>query len=175
MLKMVHGTKGEALLWPMVRYAQASSHDAVCRAILMTHLGEPVVDNMENLLQQYDGTYTERRDVGRHCQTVAKLLALKVHDQGEKITMSMLVKEWRSKSKGSPKWYVVPFSRPLLYDGSSFARLACFHDSLREHHNSVQDFPPSTDGLSNEECERIIISMLLESVFEPKVVWGAYE
>lgn len=104
MLKLVHGTSGEPLLWPMVRYAQASSHDAVCRAILMAHLGEPIVDDMESVSLQYDGTHTERRDVGRHCQTVTKLLALKVHEQGEKMTLPMLVKEWRSKSKDSPAW-----------------------------------------------------------------------
>jgi hypothetical protein len=100
---MVHGTKGEALLWPMVRYAQASSDDAVCRAILMRHLGEPVVEDMESLLRRYDGTHTERREVGRHCQTAAKLLAQN-QELGEKMTMPMLIKEWRSKSKSSPKW-----------------------------------------------------------------------
>jgi hypothetical protein len=40
---------------------------------------------------------------------------------------------------------------------------------------SVQDYPPSMNGLTLDECERIIISLLLESVFEPKVVWGPYE
>jgi hypothetical protein len=109
MLKMVHGTKGEALLWPMVRYAQAAKDDAVCRAIMLTHLGETSEElDVEALLEEGDGTLTERREVGRHCQTVAKLLALK-NEQGEKTTMPMLLKEWRSKSKDSPNWYVTFF------------------------------------------------------------------
>lgn len=103
---MVHGTKGENLLWPMVRYAQSSSSDAVCRAILMSHLGEPIVDDMDELVRQYDGTNTEPRNVGRHCQTVCRLLAQKIQ-KGEKHTMQQLLKEWRSKSNDSPQWYVV--------------------------------------------------------------------
>lgn len=101
MLKMVHGSQGESLLWPMVRYAQASGNDDVCRAILMAHLGEPICDDIEALARQFDGDVTERRDVGRHCQAVARLLSLQ--ENGDKgVTVAMLVKEWRSKSP--PQW-----------------------------------------------------------------------
>jgi hypothetical protein len=41
--------------------------------------------------------------------------------------------------------------------------------------DSVKENPPAKDGLSVEDCERIIVSLILEKVFAPKIVWGAYE
>lgn len=103
MLKMIHGRSGEELLWPMVRYAQASGNEEVCTAIIMAHLGEPNCDDIEALCRQYDGVITERRNVGRHCKAVAGLLYERIQEK-EKMTLPMLVKDWRSKSKDSPTW-----------------------------------------------------------------------
>jgi hypothetical protein len=103
MLKMVHGSAGYQLFWPMVRYAQASGNDAVCRAIILNHLGEPGAANATEVQKLNDGITTEPRDVGNHAQTVVRLLQLKVQ-QGEDLTLSMLVKEWRMKPDNAPQW-----------------------------------------------------------------------
>jgi hypothetical protein len=100
---MVHGTAGSQLFWPMVRYAQASGNDAVCRAIILNHLGEPGAVNATEVQKQNDGITTEPRDVGRHAQCVVRLLQLKVQE-GEDLTLSMLVKEWRMKPDNAPQW-----------------------------------------------------------------------
>lgn len=108
MLKMVHGTSGESLLWSMVRYAQASGNDAICRAIMMAHLGEPICDDIEAFCKQFDGTVTDPRDIGRHGQVVTRLLLSRL-EEGEKTTVPMLVKEWRSRSP--PPWLVLKVVR----------------------------------------------------------------
>ena len=41
--------------------------------------------------------------------------------------------------------------------------------------DSVKDNPPSTDGLKSDDCERILISLLLEGLIEPSIRWTAYE
>lgn len=103
MLKMVHGTNSEQLLWPMVRYAQQSGNDAVCRAIIMTHLGEPNCPDVLEVCRQNDGITTNRRDVGKHAQTAIRLLSLRLQE-GRDITSAMLVKDWRMKSDKAPQW-----------------------------------------------------------------------
>jgi hypothetical protein len=108
MIKMTHGSSSENLFLPMVRYAQASGNDAVCRAIILKHLGEPNAPEVADVLQQNGESTTERRDVGRHAQTVTRLLQLKIQ-QGEDLTMVMLVKQWRAKPDSAPQWYVCIF------------------------------------------------------------------
>ena len=103
MLKMVHGSSSEQLLWPMVRYAQQTGNDAVCRAILMKHLGEPDSVDVLEVCRQNDGTTTERRDVGKHAQTVVRLLALRMRE-GQDVTQAMLVKDWRAKPDKAEQW-----------------------------------------------------------------------
>jgi hypothetical protein len=39
---------------------------------------------------------------------------------------------------------------------------------------SVKDNPPAKDGLSVEDCERIIVSLLLEKVLSTNPIWNAY-
>ena len=41
--------------------------------------------------------------------------------------------------------------------------------------HSIKDNPPSKDGLSVEDCERIIVALILENVFSPHIVWSAYD
>lgn len=103
MIKMVHGTSGYQLFWPMVRYAQASGNDAICRSIVLNHLGEPGVPVASEVQKQNDGITTEPRDVGRHAQTLVRLLELKTQ-QGEDLTLPMLVKEWRMKPDKAAPW-----------------------------------------------------------------------
>ena len=40
---------------------------------------------------------------------------------------------------------------------------------------SVKENPPAKDGLSADDCERIIISLILENIIQPSPVWNAYE
>ena len=105
MLKMVHGTSSEHLAWPMVRYAQQSGNDAICKAILLTHLGEPNTPDLMQVLSENEGIATERRDVGKHAKTVVELLHLR-EQQDANVTMAMLVKDWRITGAGAEQWYV---------------------------------------------------------------------
>ena len=106
LLKMVHGTSSEHLLWPMIRYAQESGNDAVCKAIMMKHLGEPNAPDVLDVVSQNEDIVTTRRDVGPHAKTVVQLLELQLQD-GKDVTMAMLVKEWRSTGASAHGWYVV--------------------------------------------------------------------
>ena len=98
MLGMISGTCAErSSFWPMTRYGQAHGNDAVCRAILMAKLGEPNSPDPAEVYRLNEGfTYT-CRDVSEHVRTVLKLIQAKAH---ENLTLSMLVKEWRSKPAG---------------------------------------------------------------------------
>ena len=96
MIKLVHGSSAEPILWPMIRYAQASGNDAVCKAIILSSLSEPNCQDPKLVQQQYDGIATEPRDVGFHAQTVTQLL-IDFDERGDLLTLNMLVKEWRKK------------------------------------------------------------------------------
>jgi len=103
MLKMVHGTSSEHLLLPMIRYGQESGNDAVCKAIILKHLGEPNVPDVHIVQKENEGVTTTRRDVGSHARTVVQLLELRL-SKGEDTTMAMLVKDWRSTAASAPQW-----------------------------------------------------------------------
>jgi hypothetical protein len=53
--------------------------------------------------KQNDGIATEPRDVGKHAQTLVRLVQQKTH-QGEDLTLPMLVKEWRMKPENAAQW-----------------------------------------------------------------------
>jgi hypothetical protein len=105
MIRMVHGESGETLFWNMVRYAQESGNDAVCKAIILRCLGELGDDQYKAVLSANEGTCTDRRDIGMHAKTVVALLQIKL-SSGEDMTLSKLVKEWRSKPDKAVPWYV---------------------------------------------------------------------
>ncbi|KAL7562089.1 hypothetical protein ACA910_015410 [Epithemia clementina (nom. ined.)] len=146
MRTLVHEThRGEENLIPMIRYAQASGNDAVCKAILMDNLGEPNAANPTLVQKDNDGITTETRDVGRHGQIVARLVQ-DAAANGTDVTMAMLVKQWRSKKSTTAT--TVP--------------------------QYVLDYPPAADDLSVDECERIIIALLLERILCFHIHWTAY-
>ena len=103
MLKMVHGSASENLLWPMVRYAQQSGNDEVCRTIIMKHLGEPNCPDPLEVSRRNSGITTERRDVGKHAKTAVQVLYTRLNE-GNDMTLSMLVKEWRAKGEKALQW-----------------------------------------------------------------------
>lgn len=98
---MVHGTSSERLLLPMVRYAQASGNDALCKAIILKHLGEPDCPDVHQVEIENEGITTYRRDVGIHAKTVVQLLHLRI-TQGSNVTANMLVKDWRTIGANTP-------------------------------------------------------------------------
>ena len=102
MHKMVHGTSSEQLLWPMIRYGQETGNDAVCKAIILTHLGEPNAPDVHRLRNENEGDTTILRDVGNHAQTVVRLLEERIAE-GKSMTMAMLVKDWRSTLNTAPQ------------------------------------------------------------------------
>lgn len=98
---MVHGTSSEKLLLPMIRYAQASGNDALCKAIILKHLGEPDCPDVKQVDQDNDGITTIRKEVGVHAKTVVQLLHLRIQ-QNAKMTIAMLTKEWRTIGANTP-------------------------------------------------------------------------
>lgn len=100
MAKLVHGTSSEHLLYPMIRYGQKSGTDALCKAILLTHLGEP--QDLERVANATEGVSTRREEVGAHAKNLVRLLKDR-NNEGKEMTMAMLVKEWRSTSDAAPE------------------------------------------------------------------------
>ena len=98
LLKMVHGDAGEASFWSMAKYSQAHGDDALCRHIILATLGE-ADDNMGMTLVNLQNacTSTVQRDIGAHCQTVAKVVNA-MNQSGEDCTLNQIVTKWRSKS-----------------------------------------------------------------------------
>lgn len=94
---MIHGESCEGSFWPMVSYAQASGNDAVCKAIILKKLNEPNSPDVAEVTQQNDGITNRVVQVGPHAWTVAKLLQVKTQN-GELVTLTMLVKEWRGRN-----------------------------------------------------------------------------
>jgi hypothetical protein len=99
---MVHGSASEELLLPMVRYAQESGNDAICKAIMLTHLGEPNCPNIKDVVANNANETTYERDIGIHAKVLVQLLELRLR-QGNNITPTMLAKEWRTSGNDTPE------------------------------------------------------------------------
>lgn len=101
MIRMVHGQSSERMYWTMVRYAQEFGNDEVCRAIVLKTLGEPNAPDANAAIARNTDT-VESREVTKHAITALQLLRLKTNE-GLKMTLSMLVKEWRA-TKNAPQF-----------------------------------------------------------------------
>ena len=159
MICMIHGQNGEHAFWTMVRYAQASGNDPVCKAIILKSLGEPNSPDVNAILDENNGITTDEKDVGVHAKTVTELLRYKAN-RGDDVTVPMLVKEWRSRDTSGLVRGVV--TRSVLV--SCLLTLFC---------DSVKSNPPGKE-LTVDDCERIVICLLLENVISPNVVWNAH-
>ena len=116
MLKMVHGGNDEKNLLPMVRYAQETGNDAICKAVILSHLGEPDCPDVQAVKRANADATTVLRDIGVHARTLVQLLDVRTQE-GKDMTLNMLVKDWRSTSASAPQWYVsclFPSSKMLL-------------------------------------------------------------
>jgi hypothetical protein len=98
----------------MIRYAQAAGTEEVCRAIILTCMGEPRPPSIVDAEQRAEQVVTTRRELGRHAQVAVRIVEAKVQ-QGENVTMSMLVKEWRTKPDRALDWYVHFFNLPFHF------------------------------------------------------------
>jgi ATP-dependent DNA helicase Q1 len=104
MIRMVHGDSSESLFWNMVQYAQRFGTDRVCRTLLLQHLGEANQHLPQALAaEEAHNDIIQTKDVASHAKTLLQLLYLKEDDN---VTLSMLVKEWRSRPASAPEWYV---------------------------------------------------------------------
>jgi len=92
MVGMIHGENGEGAFWSMVRYAQEHGDDQLCRRIILSTLGEPGCDSVEQVLLQSNGNRTEEREVGKHAKVLVRLLQWSQKD----MTLQQIVTLWRS-------------------------------------------------------------------------------
>lgn len=91
---MIHGENGEGSFWPMVRYGQEHGHDALCRQIILSTLGEPGCASLEQVILEADAnTITEKREVGQHAKTLVQL----IQSSSKDLTIQQLVTIWRGK------------------------------------------------------------------------------
>lgn len=98
MLGMIHGDAGECTFWAMAKYGQAFGNDALCRHVILATLGEADCRMGMNLFNlENNCTTTVHREVGPHCQTVAKVVDT-LNQSGEDCTINQIVAKWRSKS-----------------------------------------------------------------------------
>jgi len=142
MLGMIHGEMGESTFWGMVKYGNAHGDDALCRHVILATLGETQNFNLQTLdTLKNNNSLTTPRQVGKHCQTVTRVVDT-FQRINEECTINQIVSKWRSKAADTD-------------------------------FNFLKDNPPAKD-LSKEECERIVIALLLENVLEPNVVFTAY-
>ncbi|KAL3815978.1 hypothetical protein ACHAXA_005187 [Cyclostephanos tholiformis] len=150
LLGMIHGDAGERTFWTMAKYGQAFGDDALCRHIILATLGE-ADDTMGMTLVNLENncTTTVQMDVGLHCQTVAKVVDT-LNKSGEDCTINQIVTKWRSKS---------------------------FEDSF----NFLKGNPPGDLSKEGEYLVNghaiyllIVIYLLLEDVFHPKIIYTAY-
>ena len=83
-----------------VEYAQTFGSDAICRALILSNLGEPSAPDPKQVIREDPCENVDIRDVVNHAITALQLVRLKSLE-GD-FTMNMIVKEWRSKN--APEW-----------------------------------------------------------------------
>jgi ATP-dependent DNA helicase Q1 len=93
-LGMIHGEKTEGSFWSMARYAQTNGDDSVCKRFIMSTLGEPGSDNVDDVINSCG----EEVQVGRFAQDIVKLIYFSNKD----LTMAQVISIWRSKGKDTP-------------------------------------------------------------------------
>ncbi len=176
LLGMIHGEAGERTFWAMAKYGQANGDDALCRHVILATLGE-ADDTMGMTLVNLENNCTTNvhRDVGSHCQTVAKVVHT-LNQSGEDCTINQIVTKWRSKSfedsfsflKGNPPG---DLSKEGEYQINDHCDLFPIKASQFKVSHPLP--PPHSNGHCSE-CERIVIYLLLEDVFHPKIIYTAY-
>jgi len=98
-LGMIHGERTEVAFWSMARYAQMHGDDALCKRIILSNLGEPGSERIEDVINSggANSTTTER-EVGSFSKNVVRL----IYEANKDMTMAQIVQTWRSKGKDTP-------------------------------------------------------------------------
>ncbi len=95
---MIHGEVSEPSFWSMVRYGQQHGDDSICRRIILSILGEPGCENLNDVLAESSSS-TEERDVGNYAKNVIEV----IQHQPKEVTLQQVVKIWRGgKEKEVP-------------------------------------------------------------------------
>ncbi|KAL3785909.1 hypothetical protein HJC23_008104 [Cyclotella cryptica] len=144
MLGMIHGEAGEPAFWGMVRYGQAHGDDPLCRQAILATLGE--ADNSSAGNAQLEAL----RD---KCSTTHQ------RDVGRHAkTATQVVNTLLNANEPCTLNQIVTKWRSKGDDPD--------YSFLKEN-------PPAKD-LTKDECERIIISLLIADILHPHVVYTAY-
>lgn len=144
MLGMIHGEMGEGAFWGMVKYGNAHGDDALCRHVILATLGETQSFQADTLTTLRNNNKLTVERDVGRHCHTATRVVDAFRKMNEECTVNQIVTKWRSKTSATD---------------SDFKFL--------------KDNSPGAD-LSKEECERIVIALLLENVLEPNVVFTAY-
>ncbi len=93
MVGMIHGEASEPSFWSMVRYGQQHGDDSLCRRIILSILGEPGCENLNDILRGNSSSLTEEREVGQYAKDVVRL----IQDVGKDLTLQQIVTAWRRR------------------------------------------------------------------------------
>lgn len=144
MLGMIHGEMGEGAFWGMVKYGNAHGDDHLCRHVILATLGETQSFRADTLTTLRNNNKLTVERDVGKHCQTATRVVDAFRKMNEECTVNQIVTKWRSKTSATD---------------SDFKFL--------------KDNSPGAD-LSKEECERIVIALLLENVLEPNVVFTAY-
>jgi len=98
-LGMIHGERTEIAFWSMARYAQMHGDDALCKRIILSNLGEPGSEKIEDVINSGGAnSTTEEREIGKLCKDLVRM----IYESGRDMTMAQIVQMWRSKGKDTP-------------------------------------------------------------------------
>ena len=98
MVGMIHGEVSEPSFWSMVRYAQEHGNDSMCRRIILSVLGEPGCENINDILTDETSSLTITREVGQYAKDVVRL----IQESSKDLTIQQVVALWRGKGKETP-------------------------------------------------------------------------
>ena len=93
-LGMIHGERTECSFWSMAKYAQTHGDGSVCMRFILSTLGEPGCESIEDDVNSSG----EPREVGTYVRDVVRL----IHMSPKDLTMAQIVSIWRSKGKDTP-------------------------------------------------------------------------
>ena len=93
-LGMIHGERSEVSFWSMARYAQTHGDDSVCKRFILSTLGEPGSDNIEDVIKSCG----EEIEVGKFVQDCVRM----IHLSNKDLTMAQIIGVWRTKGKDTP-------------------------------------------------------------------------
>jgi homoserine dehydrogenase len=81
------------------KYAQSHGDDALCKRFILSNLGEPGSEKIDDVIRSGGAnSTTKEREVGSFSKDVIRL----IHEANKDMTMTQIVQIWRSKGKNTP-------------------------------------------------------------------------